>query len=429
MAFPGASLPGAQSPGAQSKLARAARNLKRGRATAARRLYEQVLITDPESRTAYAGLYYAYTALGDGHAAAVSLARALMLQSIVTLPYRGIAEPVSILLLQSIQAGNALLQRLLDDRIFVTHVLLVEFYQPGTPLPPHDVVFNAIGDADIRGEALAASRAVLARTDAPLLNAPQAVLATARVGNSNRFAGIPGIRTARTVCMPHSVIASSDAVSALASHGLGFPLLLRAPGFHMGKHFVRVEGSGELRETVSELVEILGKTGSVDPENGLLAMEFLDGRGHDGLFRKYRVLFVDGEMLPVHLAACEDWKIHYFSAQLAQHPERRAEDARFLAEMPAVLGSGVMRALAAIRDTLALDYAGVDFGVDREGNLLLYEANANMAIIHPGPEAIWDYRRPAIERIYTAVHAMLLRRASLNVSSAARRQESPLPAG
>jgi glutathione synthase/RimK-type ligase-like ATP-grasp enzyme len=403
--------------------------LKRGRATSARRLYEQVLITDPESRKAYAGLYYAYTALGDAHAAAVSLARALMLQSIVTLPYRGIAEPVSILLLQSIQAGNALVQRLLDDRIFVTHVLLVEFYRQGTPLPPHDVVFNAIGDADIRAEALEASRAVLAQTDAPLLNAPQAVLATTRVGNANRFTGISGIRTARTICLPHSVIESSDAVSALAAHGLGFPLLLRAPGFHMGKHFVRVENSSGLRDAVAGLVEILGKTGSVLPDSGLLAIEFLDGRGQDGLFRKYRVLFVDGEMFPVHLAACEDWKIHYFSAQMAQHPERRAEDARFLAEMPAVLGSGVMRALAAIRDTLALDYAGIDFGVDRAGNLLLYEANANMAIIHPGPEAIWDYRRPAIERIYAAVHSMLLRRASLNENSAARRQESTPPAG
>jgi hypothetical protein len=101
--------------------------------------------------------------------------------------------------------------------------------------------------------------------------------------------------------------------------------------------------------------------------------------------------------------------------------------------MPAVLGAGVMSALTTIRDTLVLDYAGVDFGVDSEGNLLLYEANANMAVIRPGPEAIWDYRRPAIERIYTAVHSMLRRRASqareaLSGSSAAPQQESPPPA-
>jgi hypothetical protein len=70
-----------------------------------------------------------------------------------------------------------------------------------------------------------------------------------------------------------------------------------------------------------------------------------------------------------------------------------------------------MTAIAAIRDVLALDYAGIDFGMDRDGNLLLYEANANMAVIRPGPEPMWDYRRPAIERIHQAVHQMLIKTA------------------
>lgn len=402
-------------------LAQAAKALRGKRFAVARRRYEQVLAADPVSRPAHAGLYYACTALGDGAAAATHLARALMLQSIVTLPFRGLGEPVSILLVQSIQAGNALVQRLLDDRIFAIHVLLVEFFEPGTPLPPHHVVFNAIGDADIRGEALAAAERVLQQTTAPVLNAPRAVRATTRAGNAQRLAGLPGVRTARTVLLPHAALLAKDAgriLAFLAEEGLRFPLLLRAPGFHMGKHFVRVESESHLPEAVAGFAENSLQT----TENGLLAMEFLNGRGSEtgadaGLFRKYRVLFIDGEFFPVHLAASEEWKIHYFSAEMAEYPERRAEDKRFLADMPGVLGSRVMQALAAIRDALALDYGGVDFGIDRDGNLLLYEANANMAVIHPGPEPIWDYRRPAIDRIYTAVHTMLLRRAAVSVHS------------
>jgi Tfp pilus assembly protein PilF len=64
----------------ENKLARAERALRRDRAALARRLYEQVLAADPESRPAHAGLFYAWTALGDAHAAAVYLARALMLR-------------------------------------------------------------------------------------------------------------------------------------------------------------------------------------------------------------------------------------------------------------------------------------------------------------------------------------------------------------
>jgi tetratricopeptide (TPR) repeat protein len=139
----------------------AALELDAGHYAAARASYEQALLAAPASRPAHAGLYYALTALGERHAAANHLAQALLLQSIVALPYRGprngTVEPVRVLLLQSINAGNVLIQRLLDDHIFATSVLIVEFYQPGTPLPPHDVVLNAIGDADIRVDALDAA--------------------------------------------------------------------------------------------------------------------------------------------------------------------------------------------------------------------------------------------------------------------------------
>jgi glutathione synthase/RimK-type ligase-like ATP-grasp enzyme len=170
----------------------------------------------------------------------------------------------------------------------------------------------------------------------------------------------------------------------------------------MGQYFVRAEAPAAIAAALGEFPEEVQR---------VIAIEFLDGRGKDGLTRKYRVLFIDGALYPVHLAVSEDWKIHYFSAAMAQHPERRNEDARFLADMDAVLGSKAMTALAAIRDVLALDYAGIDFGLDRDGNLLLYEANANMAVIRPAPESMWDYRRPAIERIHYAMHQMLIDRA------------------
>jgi glutathione synthase/RimK-type ligase-like ATP-grasp enzyme len=386
----------------------AALELDAGHYAAALAGYEQALLLAPASRPAHAGLYYALTALGDRHAAANHLAQALLLQSIVALPYRrprdGTAGPVRVLLLQSINAGNVLIQRLLDDRIFATSVLIVEFYQPGTPLPPHDVVLNAIGDADIRVDALDAAQCILIQTSAPVLNPIHAILATTRCRNAERLAGLPGVRTARTVEFSRAALRSKRTTAMLERHGLSFPLLLRAPGYHMGQYFVRAEAPAAIAAALAEFPEEVQR---------VIAIEYLDGRGKDGLTRKYRVLFIDGALYPVHLAVSEDWKIHYFSAAMAQHPERRNEDARFLADMDAVLGSKAMTALAAIRDVLALDYAGIDFGMDRDGNLLFYEANANMAVIRPGPEPMWDYRRPAIERIHHAVHQMLIDRANV----------------
>jgi hypothetical protein len=59
---------------------------------------------------------------------------------------------------------------------------------------------------------------------------------------------------------------------------------------------------------------------------------------------------------------------------------------------------------------LGLDYAGIDFALDARGDVVLFEANATMAVYPPPPGAHWDYRRPAVERIVAAVRALLVNR-------------------
>jgi glutathione synthase/RimK-type ligase-like ATP-grasp enzyme len=80
--------------------------------------------------------------------------------------------------------------------------------------------------------------------------------------------------------------------------------------------------------------------------------------------------------------------------------------------MPKALGTRAMGALEAIRDRLGLDYAGVDFGLSRDSDLLLFEANATMTITPPESDPIWTYRRAPIVRALDAARSMLLRRAA-----------------
>jgi len=125
-------------------------------------------------------------------------------------------------------------------------------------------------------------------------------------------------------------------------------------------------------------------------------------------------MMVDGELYPLHAAVAggDCWKLHYFSAEMAERPEHRAEDAAFLADMGAALGPRALGGLRAIQQTLGLDYGGIDFGLGADGEVLVFEANATMAIFPPGEDARWDYRRPAVERVLAAVRRMLLGRAA-----------------
>jgi hypothetical protein len=128
------------------------------------------------------------------------------------------------------------------------------------------------------------------------------------------------------------------------------------------------------------------------------------------MFRKFRVMFVDGRLYPLHLAISPDWKVHYFTADMAQSEANRRRDAEFLADMTSVIGLRGMAALERINSTLGLDYGGIDFAVNAAGDILFFEANATMVVLPPSHDHKWAYRRPAFAGVYSAVGAMLTTR-------------------
>jgi len=367
----------------------------------AREHYEMALHLQPDHAEAHQGIAGILAELGDRAGAARHRQMGFGSQPVVALPYRGEQAPVSLLLLAASAGGNIPMRHFLDERVFQTFIVFVEFYDPATPLPRHQIVFNAIGDADLAAPALAAAQSVLALTAAPVINKPAAVAATGRSDNPQRLSGIPGVIVPAAVTLPRALLAGPDAATTLARHDFAFPLLIRTPGFHTGLHFVRVETIAELPAAVAEL-----------PGEDLTVIPYLDARGPDGKVRKYRVMMLDGALYPLHVAISSQWKIHYYTAEMADSPEHRAEDAEFLENMPAVLGPRAMAALAEIQSRLGLDYAGIDFGLSASGDILFFEANATMVVTPVEPEEKWAYRRTAVERIYAAVRRMLMERAA-----------------
>jgi hypothetical protein len=76
-----------------------------------------------------------------------------------------------------------------------------------------------------------------------------------------------------------------------------------------------------------------------------------------------------------------------------------------------VFGEPQYAVLRAIRDTIGLDYWGIDCGLDREGRIVVFEANATM-LVHTQFQK-FPYKRTAVARIKRAFDAMLERRAAL----------------
>ncbi len=362
--------------------------------TGARERYAVALARDPAFAEAHQGLSYTLLRLGDEDGAARHRRAGFAGRALIAAPYYGGSPAIDVLLLVAAAGGTLYTDEFLDPSAFRVTTLVVDAYA-GEPVPPHQLVFNAISDADRCPAELTIAQELCARSGAPVVNLPERVRATARAANAARLGALPGVVTAATAALSRALVSPG----ALRARGIVPPLLLRSPGFHTGQHLVRVDDVADLAGAVATL-----------PGEELLALGFIDTRGADGAFRKYRVLFVDGTPYPLHLAISGDWNVHYFTAGMAERAAYRAEEERFLAD-PAVLGARAIDALARIGATLGLDYAGVDFGLDAAGNVVVFEANATMIVLPPGPEPMWDYRRPAVARVMDAVQRMLRARA------------------
>ena len=364
----------------------------------ARRHYEAALAVDPLLHEAHQGLSYALTRLGREDEAVEHRRHGFAGRAVTTTAFHGATAPVDILLIVCAAGGTLYTETFLDDRIFRTTTLVADLYDGSEALPPVDVVFNAISDADRNRAALVRAAQIAAAMGAPIVNDPELVLATGRADLALRLASLPGVIAPRTVAVPLDWLRRQGPEFAERG-GFTFPLLVRAPGFHTGQHFVRVESRGDLAGALATF-----------PPGDVLLMEFVDVRSPDERVRKYRMMAIDGVLYPLHVAVSPNWKVHYFSADMAGSTAHRAEDERFLTDPAGAIGSDAMAALERVRAATGLDYMGIDFGIAADGRIVVFEANATMIVLPPGPEPIWDYRRVPVERIIDAVRTMLLAR-------------------
>ncbi|MGH9807709.1 MAG: tetratricopeptide repeat protein, partial [Terriglobia bacterium] len=179
--------------------------LRGGDLAKARARYEAALQLDPDNPQAHQGMGAVLAGTGDRNGAQPHFKKGFLGHSVSVLPYRGTRPPIPILLLVSSGSGNIPTASFLDDRIFLTSVVVADYFDASGPLPPHQLVFNAIGDADICGPALAAAAGLARRTAAPIINEPRAVIETTRSENARRLRGLPGVVTPRTIEISRAV--------------------------------------------------------------------------------------------------------------------------------------------------------------------------------------------------------------------------------
>ena len=332
---------------------------------------------------------------GEMEAAEAAYAEAAELQPLIRRPAATFPAHFRVLALYAPFAGNLPTDYLFKDAVYSTDTLaLIGSGEYDVALLKDDlqVVVNLISDAD-QGRALLPLAADLVdRLGKPVVNHPRKIQNTTRDAIAALLEGIPGCRIPKILRQK----AGTDLAIATVEAALSSPsaVLLRPVGTHGGDDFEKVDDSTGLMASLAK-----------QPDTDRYFIEYVDYRSIDGYFRKYRFIFVEEQILPYHLAITDGWKVHHDSTDMIDHSWMQKEEEAFLSDPATVFNASHYQVLREIQQRMGLEYFGIDCGLDRSGNLVVFEANASM-LVHEHNDQ-FPYKNPFVRRIKVAFDEML----------------------
>lgn len=274
---------------------------------------------------------------------------------------------------------------------------------PGSPLPPeipdHDVAFFAVSEPDDNAAMLDRLKRLAQVWPRPIVNDPNRISLLSRESVYSLFRGLPGLTNPLTLRLRRDELAArARGLFPIIPNGEieDYPLLVRPVGSHAGQELRKIDNS-----------EALSSYLAVAVRNEYYLMPFIDYRGSDGLYRKYRIVFIERNPYLCHMAVSENWMIHYLNAGMTENAAKRQEEEHAMATFETDFAVRHRDALRAIHERLSLDYCGIDCGETKDGRLLVFEADVAMVIHDMDPPELFPYKSPQMKKVFAAFERML----------------------
>lgn len=257
---------------------------------------------------------------------------------------------------------------------------------------PPDFAFNRICDPDSNSKGLERAQRIIDDHKIPTLNIPERVMETRRDKLHQRFAKFDGVLVPKTVRLAPRYC--RDVRAFLERGEVRLPCIFRPAGGHNSQGVFLMRAPGDADEL--ERFAFDGRHYYVS--------ELEDCRDEDGLYRKFRMVYVDGRLYPRHLFVSNDWCVGVTSK--LQEEKYFEEEEHFLREPASYLGEAGLARLNRFCAEIGLDFFGFDANLRPDGTLVVFEANACMNMFRFMHR---DYMESSVQNIRTATKNMLLR--------------------
>lgn len=329
-------------------------------------------------------------------------AQALAIQQLYRLPAAG--GQAGFRLLAIMGPGDLSANMPLEFLVEGSDVTLDMLYVvPGLPFPPslpdHDLAIIAVCESDHNCPLLKQIESLTKSWPRPVLNAPDRILWLSRDGACALLKSAPGI------VMPISARIDRPTLAKIGHEALSittvledgdFPIIVRPIDSHAGRGLIKVDYPAGIEAYLQTM-----------PENEFYVARFVDYRGLDGLFRKYRVVLIKGRPFACHMGISEYWMIHYLNAGMTESAEKRAEEERFMVNFDEDFARRHANAFRSITDRIKLDYLVIDCGETREGELLIFEIDSSAVVHAMDPAELFPYKQPQMRKVFDAFREML----------------------
>lgn len=235
------------------------------------------------------------------------------------------------------------------------------------PLPKIDVIYLSVCNYDNHKTSIASFEQKFSDSGIPILNHPTAIKKSTRDAIYDAFKNNHDFIVPKTVrVVPKSV---KNVFEIAEQFEFKFPFIFRSVGENNAKNMERIDSLLD-----AEKLEQFAFDG-----REFYMIQYHEYASHDALYRKYRALMIDGELILRHLLFSDEWKNANFDGHekvVSRMPEMVAKEEESFLRTP--LNSKVLEMSKALYEFLGLDFFGFDFAFDKEGNVILFEANSCM---------------------------------------------------
>ena len=337
-------------------------------------------------------------------------ALALQIQQVYRLQCPG--KPPGIRLLSFLSPGdlteNNALEFLVEGSDITLYMLYVDPDKPlPATLPDHDLAMVAVGESDRNRPLLRHIEELVQSWPRPVLCAPRRIARLSRDGACSLLHSAPGMVVPVTARVDRATLEGigrcEPAITTLIPDG-GFPIIVRPVDSQKGWGLMKLDRPDAIPDYLR-----------ARPEGAFYIARYVDYQGHDGQFRKYRIVLIDGRPYVCHMAVAGNWMVHYLSAGMVESAEKRAEEMQFFAGFDDGFARRHRHALLAIAQRLELEYVGIDCGETAGGELLIFEVDSGMTVHAMDPVDIFPYKQPQMRKVLGAFRQMLIDRVAAAV--------------